>query len=135
MPFETFSSSKWREEPWCWLPALVAMSVATLVRLFFDPALPDGFPFVTYLPAALMVAMVSGMWPAMLAALGGLIISWYFFVVPRNSFDIAAPEATALLLYILACAIGIAVVERLHRLTIRLSAERDRNAILAAAQV
>ena len=110
------------------------MAVATAIRLVFDPALPDGFPFLTYLPAALLVAMVSGMWPAMFAALGGLVISWYFFVVPRHSFAIAAPEATALLLYILACAVGIAVVERLSRLTLRLSAERDRNAVLAAAQ-
>ena len=98
------------------------MAVATAIRLVFDPALPDGFPFLTYLPAALLVAMVSGMWPAMFAALGGLVISWYFFVVPRHSFGIAAPEATALLLYIRACAGGIAVVERLSRLTLRLSA-------------
>jgi PAS domain S-box-containing protein len=135
MDFEAFSSVNWRAGPWRWLPAVIAMAVATAIRLVFDPALPDGFPFLTYLPAALMVAMVSGMWPAMFAALGGLIISWYFFVIPRNSFAIAAPEATALLLYILACAVGIAVVERLGRLTLRLSAERDRNAILAAAQI
>ncbi len=58
-------------------------------------------------PAVLVVALLAGFWPGILATLAGALASLYFFIEPTYSFAIRAPEdVVALQLFVL---VGIAV--------------------------
>ncbi|WP_415856561.1 DUF4118 domain-containing protein, partial [Sinomonas sp. G460-2] len=63
------------------------------------------------LAAAVAVAAVGGLWPAIVAALVGMLLVNWFSTDPVGSLAIASPEAAAELVIFLgvACAVGLAV--------------------------
>ncbi len=126
------TDSPWRSDARRWLLAVLAAAIATGARYALDPVLPTGFPFVTYLPAVLLVALVAGQSPALLTAAIGMVVAWYLFLAPVHSFAIDGAAAIALLLYAATCAIGLRIIGHMEMLTGELTVERDRNAGFAA---
>lgn len=114
--------------------ALLAWALATALRLAADPALPAGFPFLTFFPAVIITCFVAGTGPGMLcAALSGLT-AWYFFIPPYRSFEPGHGTLLALAFYLLVVGVDVAIIHRLRRVAERLEAERNVSAMLAAQQ-
>ncbi len=65
--------------------AIVATTLATLVRYWLDPILEDSVPFTTYYAAVVFVAWYAGWAPALLAMVSGGLLAAYLFTEPRGS--------------------------------------------------
>src|SRR5438034_8128659 len=71
---------------WRYGTAVVAVGLATLIRMWLHPWLGDQFPTPTFFVAAMVTAWYAGFGPALLAlALGGLSAS-YFFIPPAKQW-------------------------------------------------
>ncbi|MEV6284248.1 DUF4118 domain-containing protein [Kribbella sp. NPDC051770] len=82
---------------------------------------------LAFLFAVVVVALVGGLWPAMLAAIAGTLVLNWFFTPPTRSFTITEPNnALALGIFILVAAMVSSVVDR--------AARRTRQAARAAAE-
>src|SRR5437879_1877315 len=79
--------------------ALLFFLAAVLLRLALDMVVPDGLPFITFFPAVLVTALVSGRWPAILVlVLGAMGGTWW-----------AYPRGEPLLSYFVTCMLFIIV--------------------------
>ena len=82
---------------------------------------------LAFLFAVVVVALVGGLWPAMLSAIAGTAVLNYFFTPPTRTFSIAEPNnALALGIFIGVAALVSSVVDR--------AARRTRQAARAAAE-
>jgi PAS domain S-box-containing protein len=72
--------------------AIVAVILATLIRLAFDGLLETRLPFTTYFIAVILVASYFGLGPALLAVALGALAGDYFFIAPKNSLGITEPS-------------------------------------------
>ncbi|MGW1344510.1 DUF4118 domain-containing protein [Kribbella sp. NPDC002412] len=82
---------------------------------------------LAFLLAVVVVALVGGMWPAMVTAVGGSLVLNYFFTPPTRTFTIAElNNALALVIFVLVAAMVSSVVDR--------AARRTRQAARAAAE-
>jgi len=93
-----------------YLLSVLFVAAAWLARANLDQYLPPGFPFITFFPAVVLATFIGGVWPGVLAAVLGLVTSWYFFLPPGNSFVLNAPTAIALLFYIFVVAVDIVLM-------------------------
>lgn len=78
--------------------ALIAVALATAVRLTLSGLLGGRLPFTAYLIAAILVAIYSGLGPALLTVILGALIGTYLFVLPTSTLEIAEPSASLLLI-------------------------------------
>ena len=93
------------------LPALL-----TLVLRQIDD--PDQLPLdlLLFLAATVLVALVGGLVPALVAAVGGFVLMNWFFTPPVHRLTVADPANVVALLVFVAVAIGVAtVVDRASR--------------------
>ncbi|WP_435008958.1 hybrid sensor histidine kinase/response regulator [Tundrisphaera lichenicola] len=90
--------------------ALLAVILATAVRLVLDPVLGDLFPFATMFLAVLVVAAYAGRGPALLTVGLGAIASVQFLLPPRGRFAVESLEARAGLVLYSAVGLGIAML-------------------------
>ncbi|WP_432943119.1 DUF4118 domain-containing protein [Kribbella sp. CA-253562] len=82
---------------------------------------------LAFLFAVVVVALVGGLWPAMLTAIAGTVVLNFFFTPPTRTFTIAEPNnALALGIFVAVAALVSSVVDR--------SARRTRQAARAAAE-
>ena len=72
--------------------AIVAIALATWVRLLLDPVLGDQLPVATLFSAVLLAAWYGGRGPALSAAILGIFAADYFLIVPRGSFGFKGAE-------------------------------------------
>ncbi|WP_020520830.1 sensor histidine kinase [Catelliglobosispora koreensis] len=79
-----------------------------------------------FLLAVVIVALVGGLWPAVLAALGGFLLLNYYFTPPVREWTIAETENLLSLLVFLGVGISVSVV-------VDLAAKRTREAARASA--
>ncbi len=95
---------------------IVAVALATLLRVALGPVLGQGVHFILFYPTVVLCAWFGGLWPGLLsAALGGLI-AWYLFIPPAYSFGFSDPTAPAqLIVFLLASALISLLAESLHR--------------------
>ncbi|GAA2078041.1 DUF4118 domain-containing protein [Actinomadura alba] len=102
------------------LPALTL----TLAGLRQEASLPTDI--LVFLAAVVGVALVGGLYPALVAAIGGFILLNYYFAPPLHRLTIAESEnAFALLVFVLV-AVGVSAV-------VDLAARRTREAARASA--
>ncbi|MCB2178036.1 MAG: sensor histidine kinase KdpD [Actinomycetales bacterium] len=85
-------------------PALAAL----LVRITDTDALPT--VLMLYLALTTAVALLGGMFPALVAAVLGGLVSNYFFVPPVGTWTIAAPQNVVALVVLVAVAVAVSVV-------------------------
>ncbi len=82
---------------------------------------------LAFLLAVVVVALVGGLWPALVTAIGGTVVLNYFFTPPTRTFTIAElNNALALAIFVLVAAMVSSVVDR--------AARRTRQAARAAAE-
>ncbi|WP_328990082.1 DUF4118 domain-containing protein [Kribbella sp. NBC_01245] len=90
---------------------------------------------LTFLLGVVVVALVGGLWPALVTALGGTFVLNYSFTPPTKTFSIAEPNnALALGIFVLVAALVSSVVDRAARRTreaARSAAESETLATLA----
>ncbi len=114
----------------CALPLLLALLLgigADTLNLTSD--------VLVFLFAVVVVALVGGLWPAMLTAVGGSLVLNYFFTPPTRSFTVGEPNnVLALAIFVLVAAMVSSVVDRAARRTrqaARSTAESETLATLA----
>jgi two-component system sensor histidine kinase KdpD len=92
---------------------------------------------LAFLFAVVAVALVGGLWPAMVTAIGGSLVLNYFFTPPTRSFTITEPNnVLALAIFVLVAAMVSSVVDRAARRTrqaARSTAESETLATLAGS--
>ncbi|MET0248307.1 MAG: DUF4118 domain-containing protein [Sphingobium sp.] len=104
---------------------------ALTVRLMADHLMPPGYPFVTFFPAVILASFLFGVRPGVYAALLCGILSWYWFIPPRMAFAFDRGTMIALAFYTAVVAVDILLVHFMQRANYHLSAERERNRLLA----
>ncbi|HEY6277562.1 MAG TPA: DUF4118 domain-containing protein [Streptosporangiaceae bacterium] len=105
-----------------------------LVALRADLSLADDL--LIYLVAVVVIAVVGGFWPAVLAAItASLLVNWYF-TRPLHTFTIAEPQSLLALLLFITVAVTVSSVVHLaaRRAVIADRSNRDAAALLALAQ-
>jgi PAS domain S-box-containing protein len=96
--------------------SLVAVVLATLLRLLLHPLLDNTAPYVTYYIAVLFTAWACGLGPALLTLFLGAAAAVTFFVAPRASLAIeGAPNIIGLTLYFSVGTIGALLSQEMHR--------------------
>ncbi|WP_205471788.1 DUF4118 domain-containing protein [Nocardioides sp. SYSU D00038] len=107
--------SKQRQVAGLGLSVLLPVLLTVLLRSFHDP---DQLPLdvLLFLAVTVLVALVGGLVPALVAALGGFLLMNWFFAPPTGRLTISEPENLAALLVFVAVAVGVAtVVDRASR--------------------
>ncbi|MEK6289213.1 MAG: PAS domain S-box protein [Acidobacteriota bacterium] len=69
--------------------AVLAVGLATALRLLLDSALGPSIPFAAYFLAAIVVAAYGGLGPGLLSVGLGALLGDYLFIPPRNSLEVA----------------------------------------------
>ncbi|GAB3138300.1 sensor histidine kinase KdpD [Micromonospora sonneratiae] len=106
--------------------ATVGMPLLTYGGLLLEDALSLTSEILVFLAAVVAVALVGGLWPALLAAVVGSLLINYFFTPPMRAFTIAETEnLLALAVFLVVAAAVSAVVD--------LAARRTREAARASA--
>src|SRR5580692_4354946 len=96
--------------------ALVVTAVALAVRRALHPFLGDSLPYVTLFPAVAFAAWFCGLGPALFAILAGLAAVRFWFLEPAHSLsDWSVPQAIGAAMFVAACAVMVAIGERLGR--------------------
>lgn len=117
-----------------WLIALGAFVIALVLRHALDDVLPPGYPFLTFFPAVILTAFLSGLGPGIAVAAASAFASWYFFIPPFESFSIGGATALALGFFIFISGVDLAVIHYMFKWMRALDGERERNRQLAASR-
>jgi PAS domain S-box-containing protein len=90
--------------------AILAVVLATILRLLLDPLLGQHFPFATIFFAILVVAWYGGFGPSLTTTLAGAVASFIFLLPPRTHVVLAGFENQAGMVLYLLVGIGISVL-------------------------
>ena len=69
----------------CYSSAVIAILLATLVRLWLDPALGNQAPFATYYIATMVTAWYGGLGPSLVTLVCGALLGSYSFAAPPGA--------------------------------------------------
>src|SRR5258708_7495587 len=101
---------------WPMLGAPGALAVAFALRYSLHQWLGEPSRFLFFTAAAILVCAYAGIWRAFFVAIAGLLLGFYFFVEPYESFT--EPEAEdfwAIVVYLLNTSVMLFLVEWLQR--------------------
>ncbi len=107
--------------------------LAWAARAALDPALPPGFPYLTFFPAVVLTAVLFGVRLGAVSALLCGLIAWYFYIPPYNQFKMAGTEV-ALGLYVFVVTTELGLIYGVRAAMAQLRQERQTSLDLAAAQ-
>jgi two-component sensor histidine kinase len=111
----------------------VAIALSVVIRIYVDDLLPPGFPFLTFFPAVILVGYFAGPRAGIVVAVAGLLISWYLFLPPFQSFALTGQTLLALVFYLFIVGTQLVFLHAMRLALIRLEEERDRSDTLAQA--
>jgi PAS domain S-box-containing protein len=95
--------------------ALIAVVVASLVRVLFYPLLGQGTAFLFMFPAIMAAAAYGGLGPGLLATALAAAVADFFFMPPAFSFGVATPVSAVQLAIFIGVGVFITLLnERLH---------------------
>jgi two-component sensor histidine kinase len=86
---------------------------------------------MTFIPAIIVAAYFSGIWPAIAVTVASSLSAWYFFLIPVWSWGFSPSGLISLSFFVGVSAINILVVYVMRRALESLDAERVRSAALA----
>ncbi|WP_238402747.1 ATP-binding protein [Cellulomonas sp. H30R-01] len=110
-----------------WLLAVAGPVVLTAVLSALDGGVTLATDLMLFLALTVGVALVGGLWPAVVSAVAGFVLLNWFFTLPTGRLTIAQPEnAFALVVFVLVAA-GVASV-------VDLAARRSAEAFRARAE-
>lgn len=119
--------------------AVVLPLVLTAVIGHFDLETANGLPIAMFLSAAVVVALVGGVIPALIAAVLSSVLANWFFTPPLHTLTIAAPEnIVGLILFVIVAAAVAMVVDRAARearLAVEARAEADTLFLLSSQAI
>src|SRR5262249_677577 len=69
--------------------AVLAVILATVLRLLFNPILGSRLPFLAYVITIILVACYGGFGPALLSIALSVLFGTYLFLKPLNSFFVS----------------------------------------------
>ena len=109
------------------------VAVAVLARWLIGDYLGEHIPFITFYPAIVVVTLVAGLWPGILATILSTIAAWYLFLPPARGWESDERELLQLLLFLFICAINVVVASLINVLIDRLVLQRNIRLLLDAA--
>jgi two-component system sensor histidine kinase KdpD len=116
-----------------WALALVLPATATAVGVHADGLFGLPTDVVLFFLATVLVALVGGLGPALLAAVTGGLLLNYFLTPPLHSFTIAERENVIMMIAMVAVAVAVAlVVDRAARRAVQAAHARAEAALLAS---
>lgn len=96
--------------------ALLGTAGAFFMRHEFHPIFQSQFPVVFFLINTFLVTYKLGWRPGLLTAILGVLLAYYFFIPPYNSFDlISGFDLFSLVIYIFLFSMVIYFIEKLQR--------------------
>lgn len=105
--------------------ALAFFGVSLWSRFALGLLLPSGFPFLTFFPAVLMAAMLTGLGPSLLVSLLSVLSAWYWFLQPVPGFSLETPQLIAVVFFSVILLVDCLVIHGLKTALRRVSfAER-----------
>lgn len=113
----TKNAGRWTPEGWKpMLVALGALAAAFVARYALHQSLGEHFRFLFFSVAAILVCAYAGFWRALFVAIAGLLLGFYFFVQPYDSFsEPDAEDFGAIVIYMLNTLVMLFLVEWLQR--------------------
>jgi K+-sensing histidine kinase KdpD len=98
--------------------AAVAVMLALLFQILLIPlfgARPNASPFMAFFAAVMVAAWFGGLGPGLLATGLSVLLSWYFFLSPRYSFDLEGfGQGLRLIVFVVEGAIIGLLAESMH---------------------
>ena len=140
-PHQEHLRAPFSEPVWGYVLAIVCAAGAWGLRLVLDQVLPDYVPFVTFFLGVAVSGWLAGFGPAMLATVLCALVARFYYMEPRNQFDLYQLQTAAALgvFVLVSIAIGVltstlrSALRRVEVLTARLNAlessESDRTTI------
>lgn len=120
------------DRPWVgYGVSVLAVLLASGLRIALEGAIPSGYPFLTFFPAVILTAFFFGRRSGILTALLGGLAAWYLFIEPAGTFAVNPSILVALLFYLFIVAVDIFLVDLAQVASTRLIEERERNRALA----
>jgi two-component sensor histidine kinase len=110
--------------------SIAIFAVAALARMGLSGWLQETVPFITFLLAILVAALVAGTGPAIMVAVASFFFSWYFFLPGPGWGEINSATIVALASFTMLSCFIIAIVHLLNRKVESLMNERARNEAL-----
>jgi two-component system, OmpR family, sensor histidine kinase KdpD len=116
-----------------WVLAVLAPAAATVAAVLFAPLFGLSTDVVLFFLAIVVVALVGGLGPALLAAVAGGLMLNYFLTPPVHTFTIAQRENAVTLVVMVVVAVAVAlVVDRAARRAEQAARARTEAALLAS---
>ncbi len=95
--------------------ALFMVAIATYTRLLLEPTIQSRMPFCTYTLAVIIVAWVTGVWPAILALVVSTICAAHYVIPPEGSMLIAEPaDQLALAIFFVVGIVSVVLFSRIE---------------------
>jgi two-component sensor histidine kinase len=113
--------------------ALTAIVISIALRHYLDPALPPGFPYLTFFPAVFLTGYFAGTRAGTFVAVVCGLAAWYWFLEPQNSFSVSFPSLVALVFYAFIAGTELILIHAMRYALSKLEIERDRSDTLAQA--
>jgi two-component sensor histidine kinase len=113
---------------------IIAVVIATLIRLALKGHILSGTPFITFFPTVVITTFFCGLWPGVVALAFSAAAAWYFFLPPIYSFALDFDATVALMSFVFLAAIDVAIVALLN-ITIAKLLEQEKAAMLLVHEV
>ena len=113
--------------------ASLAILVSVALRFYLDPALPVGFPYLTFFPAVILTGYFAGTRAGTLVAVVGGLAAWYWFLPSQNSFALSPPTVLALGFYVFIATTELVLIHAMRHALTTLEIEKCRSDSLAQA--
>ena len=111
--------------------SLAIFALAFVLRLWLDPFMLAGFPYLTFFPAVVICGFVFGVAQGTLVAVLSGFASWYFFIPPYNSFELTTGTMLALGLYIFVVSTDLVLIRLMFKAFRSENAARQENQQIA----
>ncbi|ABI76003.1 putative sensor histidine kinase [Hyphomonas neptunium ATCC 15444] len=116
-----------------YLVSVLVFVVALILRIWLDPYLPQGFPFLTFFPAVLISGFAFGVRQGAMVAVLSAFASWYYFIPPVG-VDFSMGTLLAMGLYLFVVITELTLISLMMRAYRAESAARNETERLASLQ-
>jgi PAS domain S-box-containing protein len=89
---------------------ILAVAVATALRLSIGGELMAGLPFITYYPAIIIAALIGGFGCGVLAIVLSVLAAWFLFLPPMGSWELEYHAAISLAVFVVMGLVNVAIV-------------------------
>ena len=94
--------------------ALVAVALATALRLLLDPLVQEQAPYTIYFLAVALTAWYGGPGPSLAAVVASAAVAIYLFIPPRGSFLVHGVEGQSALALFVLTGVAVALLSNLQ---------------------